>query len=105
MHRLTGTLTHLSALSAETTHTLLLPLLTHTTVDIGKDGEGVLLLDSVSGEGSFLNVLGTVDKSHVSHGEELVVLNHGLEGVDGGGLVNLVRGGGTGWVLYENLHF
>ena len=45
---LAGTLTHLSALAAKTTHALLLPLLAHAAVDLKEHGEGVLLLDAVA---------------------------------------------------------
>ena len=46
---LTGTLSHLSALAAETTHALLAPLGTHTTVDADLELHGVVLLQASKG--------------------------------------------------------
>lgn len=96
---LAGTLAHLSALAAETTHALLLPLLAHTAVDVEEHGEGVLVLDAVAGEGAALEDLGAVDEADEVGGDEGLVLDHGLDGLDRGVGLDGVRVG-----VDENLH-
>ena len=96
---LAGTLAHLSALAAETTHALLLPLLAHTAVDVEEHGEGVLVLDAVAGEGAALEDLGAVDEADEVSGDEGLVLDHGLDGLDRGVGLDGVRVG-----VDENLH-
>ena len=96
---LAGALAHLAALAAETTHALLLPLLAHTAVDVEEHGEGVLVLNAVAGEGSSLEDLGAVDKADEVGGDEGLVLDHGLDGLDRGVGLDGVRVG-----VDENLH-
>jgi hypothetical protein len=89
---LTSTLTHLTALTTKTSHTLLLPLLTHTCVNIKKKSDCVLLLNAVSSEGSSLEGVSAVDKTDELGRNEFLVLNHSLEGLNGGGSLNVVSG-------------
>ena len=94
---LAGTLAHLTALAAKTTHALLPPLLAHTAVDVQEHGESVLVLNTVSDERAALEILTAIDKADQVRRDELLVLNHELDGLDGS--ISLARqgegGGGT----------
>jgi hypothetical protein len=102
-HLLTSTLTHLSTLAAKTTHTLLLPLFTHTCFNVKNKGKSVLIFKTVSSKGSSLKSVGTVYEADEIGRNEFLVLNHSLESVDGGAGLNVV-GGRSGCGGYENLH-
>uniref|UniRef100_A0A6U0AH60 Uncharacterized protein n=1 Tax=Pseudo-nitzschia delicatissima TaxID=44447 RepID=A0A6U0AH60_9STRA len=97
--RLTGSLTHLSALASKTSHALLLPLLTHTRGDSHAHFEFIVTLESVGLESSLLKNIGSVHEANLVGGDEFRVLDLKLEGFDGGGGVNLVGGGSN-----KNLH-
>jgi hypothetical protein len=97
--RLTGSLTHLSALASKTSHALLLPLLTHTRGDSKSHFEAIVTLDTVALERTFLEDIGPIHEADLVGGNERRVLDLKLEGFDRGGGVNLVGVGSN-----ENLH-
>lgn len=101
---LTGTLAHLPPLTTKTTHPLLAPLGTHTGGDLEHHLELLILLDSVSGEGSSGELLGSGDEADEVGGDELGVLDHGLEVGDGGGAFHFVGRRGAGGGGDDDLH-
>ena len=99
LHLLTGALTHLTPLPSQSPHPLLLPLLTHTSIDIKSQLEGILVGDTVSSQGSSGKKGGAVDEGKVGRRDKGVVLNLGLEVRNCGGRFDRVGGSG-----YEDLH-
>ena len=92
-NRLTGTLTHLTSLSSQPPHPLLLPLLTHTTHDIKTDVKGILIGNTVSSKGTSGEEGRSIDKGKVGRGDKGCVLNLGLEVRNCGGGIDRVGGG------------
>ena len=92
-----GTGTHLTALATKTTHALLAPLGTHTDGRLEREGQLVTLLD----EGKILleDSRSRVREADLGAGDKLDVLDEGLEGLDGGGGIDLVGRGSN-----EDLH-
>lgn len=84
--RLTGTLTHLTALAAETAHALLLPLLAHT----GRDLKGQLQLFVRFQTVLQIENLAPRLQAEGVKGQKLVVFNLVHERLDGGRRVDLV---------------
>jgi hypothetical protein len=69
---------------------LLLPLLGHTTTEAEDEVEGALLLDVVVGEGpAVLELLAGEDQALLVRGNPLLVLDLGLDIVDGVGRLDL----------------
>lgn len=101
---LTGTLTHLTALTTKATHALLLPLLPHTSSNLEHEVKFLVLLDAVSGEGALGELVASVDETDHVAGDELLVLNHGFEVRDGGGALDGVSRRVTGGCCYDDLH-
>merc|ERR1712049_93380 len=67
--------------------------------------EGALLLDVVIGEGpSVLKLLASEDQPLLVWGDSLLVLNLGLDVLDGVGRLHLQGNGLAGQGLYEDLH-
>lgn len=91
-HSLAGTLTHLSALAAETAHALLAPLPAHTGVDTHTHFDGVIFLDAVRFEGSTLQTVSAEDQTELVRRDEFAVLDLELQCLDGHGRVHLVGG-------------
>lgn len=102
---LTGTLTHLSPLPAETSHPLLPPLGPHTPGNIKEKRHFVILLQSITGEGAPRKLDVTGNETNEMFGDVLLVLNHGLESGDGGGAFDRVCGGSARRSCYNDLHF
>lgn len=98
--RLTGTLSHLSALASKTSHALLLPFLTHTSIDGHAHLDGVILFDTVDLKGASLEFLSTVHEADLTGRDELSVLDHELEALNRGGCVHFVGSG-----VNKDLHF
>ena len=104
MVNLTGTLTHLSAFAPETTHPLLAPFGTHASSNLKGHGEGLFVKNAVSGEGSSGENTGSIYKTDETGGDELLVLDLGLEGDDGSVGIHVVCGGSDSVGGNENLH-
>ena len=102
---LTGTLTHLSPLPAETSHPLLPPLGSHAPGNIKEKRHFVILFQSITGKGAprKLDVAG--NETDEMFGDVLLVLNHGFESGDGGGAFDRVGGGSARGSCYNDLHF
>jgi hypothetical protein len=79
---LTGTLSHLSTLATKTTHALLAPLGTHTTLDTNLELDGVCL-DKASYKGTRDKSLFTKHNALLVGWDKLNVLNRVLEVVQG----------------------
>ena len=77
----------------------------HTTAEAEHEVEGGLLLDVVIREGAaILELLAREDQALLVGGDALLVLDLGLDVVDGVGRLHLEGDGLTGEGLYENLH-
>jgi hypothetical protein len=100
---LTGALTHLPPLATKTPHPLLPPLGSHTSLNIEKHGDFVVIFEAKGGKSTVGKVHVAGDETDKMLGDELLVLDHGFEVRDGGGALDRVGGGGAGG-CYDDLH-
>jgi hypothetical protein len=96
---LASTLAHLTALASEAAHTLLAPLLPHTSLDFQGHDKLVFLVNTIALEGTSLENTAFERQADLIGRDKLLVFDHGLEGLDRSGRIDLVRGGSN-----KNLH-
>lgn len=102
---LAGALAHLPALATEATHALLLPLLPHASRDLEHEVDLVIVLEAVAGEGALDELLVAADEADEVAGDELGVLDHGLEVGHGGAALDGVGRRGARGSGDDDLHF
>mmetsp|Transcript_23534 Transcript_23534/g.37200 ORF Transcript_23534/g.37200 Transcript_23534/m.37200 type:complete len:222 (+) Transcript_23534:467-1132(+) len=102
---LPGTLTHLSALAAESSHSLLAPLGTHATIDVEEHRDSDPLLDTKVSEAASGKLLALAHEADEISREEGLVLNLCLESFDRSILGHSVSCGAPRRVFHEYLHF
>jgi hypothetical protein len=102
---LAGTLAHLSALSAKSSHSLFAPFGTHPTLNVHHHRKSIFILDFMVTKETTGESSSSVNQTEKGRGDELGVLNHCLEVLHGRIRFDLIGSGNAARALNEDLHF